>query len=61
MRHHTLAVAIVTDPWALPHRPPGLRRLAEFLGGADQDHGAHASEIVRVFVHLQPDVIQGIP
>ncbi len=32
MRHHTLAVAIVQDLWAAPARPPGLRRLAEFLG-----------------------------
>ncbi|MEU3525207.1 helix-turn-helix domain-containing protein [Streptomyces sp. NPDC038707] len=32
MRHHTHAVAIVTDLWAGPHRPPGLRKLAEFLG-----------------------------
>ena len=34
MRHHSLAVAIVTDLWAGSHRPPGLRRLAEFLGVA---------------------------
>ncbi|MFC7913155.1 helix-turn-helix domain-containing protein [Streptomyces sp. NPDC057386] len=32
MRHHTLAVAIVGDLWAGPRRPPGLRKLAEFLG-----------------------------
>ncbi len=32
MRHHTLAVAIVLDLWASPARPPGLRKLAEFLG-----------------------------
>lgn len=32
MRHHTLAVAIVSDLWASPNHPPGLRRLAEFLG-----------------------------
>ncbi|MEU3618838.1 helix-turn-helix domain-containing protein [Streptomyces sp. NPDC006872] len=32
MRHHTLAVAIVTDLWATSNRPPGLRKLAEFLG-----------------------------
>jgi transcriptional regulator with XRE-family HTH domain len=32
MRHQTLAVAIVRDLWAGPARPPGLRRLAEFLG-----------------------------
>lgn len=32
MRHHTLAVAIVTDLMAGPDRPPGLRKLAEFLG-----------------------------
>jgi transcriptional regulator with XRE-family HTH domain len=31
MRHQTLAVAIVRDLWAGPARPPGLRRLAEFL------------------------------
>ncbi len=35
MRHHTLAVAIVRDLWALPHHPPGLRSLAEFLGVGD--------------------------
>lgn len=35
MRHHTLAVAIVRDLWAGPSRPPGLRRLAEFLGVAE--------------------------
>lgn len=35
MRHHTLAVAIVTDLWALPNRPAGLRSIAEFLGVAD--------------------------
>jgi transcriptional regulator with XRE-family HTH domain len=34
MRQHTLAVAIVTDLWAGPSRPPGLRKLAEFLGVA---------------------------
>ena len=32
MRHQTLAVAIVRDLWASPARPPGLRKLAEFLG-----------------------------
>ncbi|MFE9660608.1 helix-turn-helix domain-containing protein [Streptomyces sp. NPDC005955] len=32
MQHHTLAVAIVRDLWALPNHPPGLRPLAEFLG-----------------------------
>jgi transcriptional regulator with XRE-family HTH domain len=32
MRQHTLAVAIVTDLWTGPARPPGLRKLAEFLG-----------------------------
>jgi hypothetical protein len=32
MRQHTLAVAIVTDLWAQPRRPPGLRKLAEYLG-----------------------------
>lgn len=34
MRHHTLAVAIVTDLLAARQRPPGLRRIAEFLGVA---------------------------
>jgi hypothetical protein len=34
MRQHTLAVAIVTDLWAGPARPPGLRKLAEYLGVA---------------------------
>jgi FimV-like protein len=34
MRQHTLAVAIVTDLWASPRRPPGLRSLAEYLGVA---------------------------
>ena len=34
MRQHTLAVAIVTDLWAGPSRPPGLRKLAEYLGVA---------------------------
>lgn len=32
MQHHTLAVAIVRDLWALPNHPSGLRPLAEFLG-----------------------------
>jgi hypothetical protein len=32
MRHHTLAVATVRDLWAGSARPPGLRKLAEFLG-----------------------------
>lgn len=32
MRQHTLAVAIVTDLWAGPARPPGLRKLADYLG-----------------------------
>ncbi|SED08531.1 Transcriptional regulator, contains XRE-family HTH domain [Streptomyces sp. 2131.1] len=32
MQHHTLAVAIVRDLWALPNHPAGLRPLAEFLG-----------------------------
>lgn len=32
MQHHTLAVAIVRDLWALPNHPPGLAPLAEFLG-----------------------------
>ncbi|MFI6700074.1 helix-turn-helix domain-containing protein [Streptomyces sp. NPDC050509] len=35
MRHHTLAVAIVGDLWHGPTRPPGLRKLAEFLGVTD--------------------------
>ncbi|MEU8624075.1 helix-turn-helix transcriptional regulator [Streptomyces sp. NPDC048669] len=35
MQHHTLAVAIVRDLWALPNHPPGLRPLAEFLGVAE--------------------------
>jgi hypothetical protein len=35
MRHHTLAVAIVSDLWAGSSRPPGLRKLAEFLGVAN--------------------------
>ncbi|MEU0739345.1 helix-turn-helix transcriptional regulator [Streptomyces sp. NPDC006134] len=35
MRHHTLAVAIVSDLWAGPSHPPGLRKLAEFLGVAN--------------------------
>ncbi|NBE54450.1 helix-turn-helix transcriptional regulator [Streptomyces boluensis] len=35
MRHHTLAVAIVRDLWALPNHPQGLRALAEFLGVID--------------------------
>lgn len=35
MQHHTLAVAIVHDLWALPNHPAGLRPLAEFLGVAD--------------------------
>ena len=34
MKHHTLAVAIVTDLWAGAKRPPGLRKLAEYLGVA---------------------------
>lgn len=34
MKQHTLAVAIVTDLWARPSRPPGLRKLAEYLGVA---------------------------
>ena len=32
MKHHTLAVAIVTDLWAGSRHPPGLRKLAEYLG-----------------------------
>ncbi|MGK5447596.1 helix-turn-helix domain-containing protein [Streptomyces radiopugnans] len=32
MRHHTLAVSIVSDLRAGTTRPPGLRKLAEFLG-----------------------------
>jgi hypothetical protein len=35
IRHHTLAVAIVSDLWVLPYHPPGLRRLAQFLGVTD--------------------------
>ena len=35
MRHHTLAVAIVSDLWEGSSRPPGLRRIAEFLGVAN--------------------------
>ncbi|TQF06777.1 helix-turn-helix transcriptional regulator [Kitasatospora acidiphila] len=35
MRHHTLAVAIVSDLWAGPVRPPGLRALARFLQVAE--------------------------
>lgn len=35
MQHHTLAVAIVRDLWALPNHPAGLRSLADFLGIAD--------------------------
>ncbi|MFJ2771384.1 helix-turn-helix domain-containing protein [Streptomyces sp. NPDC087300] len=35
VQHHTLAVAIVRDLWALPHHPPGLKTLAEFLGVAE--------------------------
>jgi len=35
MRHHTLAVAIVSDLWDGSTRPSGLRKLAEFLGIAD--------------------------
>lgn len=34
MRQHTQAVAIITDLWAAPRHPPGLRKLAEFLGVA---------------------------
>ncbi|GGZ65306.1 hypothetical protein GCM10010387_67800 [Streptomyces inusitatus] len=36
MRHHTLAVSIVSDLWAGATRPAGLRKLAEFLGVATQ-------------------------
>ncbi|WP_282796192.1 helix-turn-helix transcriptional regulator [Streptomyces sp. CC224B] len=36
MRHHTLAVAIVRDLWALPNHPAGLPSLAEFLGVGDE-------------------------
>ncbi|MEU0686514.1 helix-turn-helix domain-containing protein [Streptomyces uncialis] len=32
MRHHTLAVSLVTDLRDMPRRPPGLRAIAEFLG-----------------------------
>ncbi|MEU9112258.1 helix-turn-helix transcriptional regulator [Streptomyces sp. NPDC048483] len=35
IRHHTLAVAIVSDLWNGPVRPPGLRQLAECLGVAN--------------------------
>ncbi|MFF4464852.1 helix-turn-helix domain-containing protein [Streptomyces mirabilis] len=35
LRHHTFAVAIVSDLWAGSSRPPGLRRIAEFLGVAN--------------------------
>ncbi|NGO67634.1 helix-turn-helix domain-containing protein [Streptomyces boncukensis] len=35
MRHHTLAVAIVTDLWNGPNHPPDLRALARFLGIAE--------------------------
>lgn len=35
MRHHTLAVAIVSDLRESSARPPGLRKLAEFLGVAN--------------------------
>ncbi|NEA59226.1 helix-turn-helix transcriptional regulator [Streptomyces sp. SID13666] len=35
MRHHTLAVAIVNDLWTGAVRPPGLRKLAAFLGVAE--------------------------
>lgn len=34
MRQQTLATAIVTDLWAKSSRPPGLRKLAEYLGVA---------------------------
>lgn len=34
LRHHTLAVAIVTDLLGARPRPPGLRKIAEFLGVA---------------------------
>jgi hypothetical protein len=30
MRHHTLAVAIVSDLWELPSRPTGLRPLKQW-------------------------------
>lgn len=35
MRHHTLAVSIVSDLWELPAKPAGLRPIAEFLGVAN--------------------------
>lgn len=35
MRHHTLAVSIVRDLWAGRTRPPGLRKLAQFVGVVD--------------------------
>jgi transcriptional regulator with XRE-family HTH domain len=34
IKHHTLAVAIVTDLWAASYHPAGLRRLAGYLGVA---------------------------
>jgi transcriptional regulator with XRE-family HTH domain len=34
VKHHTLAVAIVTDLWAGSCHPAGLRKLAEYLGVA---------------------------
>lgn len=34
MRQHTLPLAVVTDLWAGPRHPPGLRKLAELLGVA---------------------------
>ncbi len=37
IRHHTLAVATVTDLMSGPAHPPGLRRLAEFLGIVEGD------------------------
>jgi hypothetical protein len=32
MKQHTLAAAIITDLWAESSHPPGLHKLAEFLG-----------------------------
>lgn len=35
LRHHTLAVSIVSDLWSSSVRPPGLRKLARLLSVAD--------------------------
>lgn len=37
MRHHSLAVAIASDLWAGSARPPGLRKIVEFLGLSAQN------------------------